>query len=386
MMHLSPVPVFCQLDGSYTLLFDTDWFRYLMLGLLIVLLLVILYIIYYHLKDRMVQRIEYKREFSEEGVYETEYVTMIETITNRSWLPLFFIDIEAYIYNGIQLQDIEYDRKRAMQYVTSRFHLLPFMRIRRKHEVYCAKRGFYQLETIDLFYNKKVRYISAPAQIYVYPRVVPLNEEMRPSSSMPGESLTTRRLFLDPFTFSGIREYRFGDPFNTVNFKATARSGGIGAQGLKVNSRDFCSNRTIMVYLNFQTDPDEQIPTGQYEGMMERGLSYTAAIIREANYMGYRAGFEANCVLVTGEKKVRFPLGSGDLHLKEILKEMAMIRTSVGVSYASLLENAVHEGYSDIEIVLITPCMTPEIEDRINDFQASGNHVALVKLSPEERK
>jgi len=145
MMHLSPVPVFCQLDGSYTLLFDTDWFRYLMLGLLIVLLLVILYIIYYHLKDRMVQRIEYKREFSEEGVYETEYVTMIETITNRSWLPLFFIDIEAYIYNGIQLQDIEYDRKRAMQYVTSRFHLLPFMRIRRKHEVYCAKRGFYQL-------------------------------------------------------------------------------------------------------------------------------------------------------------------------------------------------------------------------------------------------
>ena len=386
MMHLSPVPVFCQLDGSYTLLFDTDWFRYLMLGLLIVLLLVVLYIIYYHLKDRMVQRIEYKREFSEEGVYETEYVTMIETITNRSWLPLFFIDIEAYIYNGIQLQDIEYDRKRAMQYVTSRFHLLPFMRIRRKHEVYCAKRGFYQLETIDLFYNKKVRYISAPAQIYVYPRVVPLNEEMRPSYSMPGESLTTRRLFLDPFTFSGIREYRFGDPFNTVNFKATARSGGIGAQGLKVNSRDFCSNRTIMVYLNFQTDPDEQIPTGQYEGMMERGLSYTAAIIREANYMGYRAGFEANCVLVTGEKKVRFPLGSGDLHLKEILKEMAMIRTSVGVSYASLLENAVHESYSDIEIVLITPCMTPEIEDRINDFQASGNHVALVKLSPEERK
>ena len=25
----------------------------------------------------------------------------------------------------------------------------------------------------------------------------------------------------DPFTLNGIREYRFGDPFNSVNFKAT---------------------------------------------------------------------------------------------------------------------------------------------------------------------
>ena len=141
-----------------------------------------------------------------------------------------------------------------------------------------------------------------------------------------------------------------------------------------------------MVYLNFQVDIDDQIPTNQYEAMMERGLSYTAAIIREANYMGYRAGFEANCVLVTGEKKIQFPLGAGDLHLKEILKEMAKIRTSVGVSYMSLLEAAVHEDYSDIEVVLITPYINDEIEDRIVDFQAKGNHVALIKLTPEEKE
>ncbi len=375
-----------SVDSSYALLFDAPWFRYLMVGFLIALLLTVLYIIYYNLKDRMVQRLEYTREFTEEGVYETEYVYMIETITNKSWLPLFFIDVESFIYNGIQLQDVDFDPRKAMQYVTSRFHLLPYMRVKRKHEVYCAKRGFYQLETIDLYYNKKVRYISAPAELYVYPKVVPIREEMKPSSTMPGESVTTRRLFMDPFSFSGIREYRFGDPFNTVNFKATAKSGGFGSQGLKVNSRDFCSNRTIMVYLNFQTDIDDQIPTALYEPMMERGLSYTAAIIREANYMGYRAGFEANCVLVTGEQKVQFPLGAGDLHLKDILKEMSKIRTSVGVSYGSLLEAAVHQDYSDIEVVLITPYINDEIEDRIIDFQANGNHVALVKLTPEEKQ
>ncbi len=373
-----------EAPDSYTVFFEAAWFRYLMIGFLVALFLVILYVIYYHLKDKMVQKLEYTREFSEEGVYETEYVTMIETITNRSWLPLFFIDVESYIYNGIRLQDVEFDPKKAMQYVTSRFHLLPYMRIRRKHEVYCANRGFYQLETIDLYYNKKVRYISAPAELYVYPKVVPIHEEMKPSSLMPGESVTTRRLFLDPFSFSGIREYRPGDSFNTVNFKATAKSGAFGTQGLKVNTRDYCSNRTILVFLNFQVDVDDQIPTAKYEPMMERGLSYSAAIIREANYMGYRAGFEANCVLVTGEKKIQFPLGAGDLHLKEILKEMAKCRPSVGFSYVSLLEAAVHQGYSDVEIILITPVVTREMEDCIIDFQAKGNHVALVKLTPEE--
>ena len=348
-------------------------------------ILAVLYLIYRKLKDKMVGRIEYTREFSEKGVYEGEYVTMTETITNRSWVPLFFIDIESYIYNGIRLQDIPFEPKKAMQYLTSRFHLLPFMRIRRKHEVLCAKRGYYTLETIDLYYNKKVLYMNAPAELYVYPKVVPLNDEVMPSSTMPGESVTTRRLFIDQFSFSGIREYRSGDPFNSVNFKATARSAAFGIQGMKVNARDYCSNRTILVYLNFQTDLDDKIPTHIYEDMMERGLSYAAALIREANYMGYRAAFEANCVLITGEKKIQFPLGSGRLHLEEILKEMAKVRPSVGVSFLSLLQEGNRSDVSDIEIFLLTPFLNAEIEDEIIKFQARGNHVQILKLGMGEK-
>ena len=376
---VNPVPV--TPDG----LFDSVWFIRAVIIAFVLLVLVVLGFIYYKLKDKMAGRIEYTREFSDEGVYEGETVVMIETITNRSWIPLFFINVEAYIFNGIRLQDVEFDKRQAMQYVTSRFHLLPYMRIRRKHVVHCVKRGFYQLDSVDLYYNKKVRNISAPAQLYVYPKVLPIREEMKPSSLMPGESLTSKRLFQDPFSFSGIRQYRPGDPFYTVNFKAAAKSAALGMEGMKVNARDFCSNRTMMVFLNFQIDAEERIPTVQYEAMMERGLSYASAIIREANYMGYRAGFEANCVLVTGEKKIQFPLGTGNAHLKEILKEMAKVRSSVGISYGSLLQAAVYDGYSDIEIVLITPSFTAEIEDRIIDFQANGNNVTLLKLEPEEK-
>lgn len=372
--------------GFMNRLIESGWIRRIVIAFAILVLLAVLYFIYYKLKDKMVQRIEYTREFSEKGVYESEYVVMTETITNRSWLPIFFIDIESYIYNGIRLKDVEFDPKHAMQYVTSRFHLLPFMRIKRKHEVLCAKRGFYQLETIDMYYNKKIRYVNAPAELYVYPKVVPLRDEVKPSSTMPGESVTTRRLFADPFSFSGIREYRFGDPFNSVNFKATAKSGVLGAAGLRVNARDFCSNRTIMVYMNFQPDAENPVPTALYEQMMERGLSYASAIIREANYMGYRAGFEANCVLVTGEKKVSFPLGAGKLHLEEILKEMAKVRASVGVSILSLLEAGVRSDMQNIEIFLLTSYVSDEIEDQIIGFQTHGNHVQIVRLDAAGEK
>ena len=102
--------------------------------------------------------------------------------------------------------------------------------------------------------------------------------------------------------------------------------------------------------------------------------------------MGYRAGFEANCVLVTGEKKVSFPLGAGKLHLEEILKEMAKVRASVGVSILSMLEEGVRSDMQNIEIFILTSYINDEIEDQIIGFQTHGNHVQIVRLDAAGEK
>jgi uncharacterized protein (DUF58 family) len=262
---------------------------------------------------------------------------------------------------------------------------MPFMQIRRRHNIKCAKRGYYRLETVDIYYSKKVRYIDAPAEVYVYPRIVPLYESTEPTCDRQGDSFTRRWLIKDPFSLSGIRDYHFGDSFNSINFKATARSGRMDMSSLKVNNRDFCSARTFMVYLNFQTDTEIPISTPSYEAMMELGLSFSSAIIREASYNGYRAGFAANCCTVSGDDRIRFAIESGEKHLEEILKEMAKVRHKVGVSFFSMLDHDIKGGLNDTEIYIITPYVNDMLDEQIANFHRFSNNVNVLQLEDEER-
>jgi len=338
------------------------------------------------IREKLMERIVYHRTFSDIGAYEGEYVTLIETAYNPTPFPMFFVNIEGYIYNGIPMDEYQVDPKKAMQYYVSRFHLWPYMQIKRRHKIKCAKRGYYRLETVDIVYNRKARYIEAPADLYVYPKIIPLNEESQPASDKQGDAFSRRRLISDPFSVSGIREYRPGDSFNMINFKATARSGSINMDAFRVNNRDFCSARTFMVYLNFQTDADTVISTKSYEAMMELGLSFSSAIIREAAYSGYRAGFAANCMTSSGADNIRFAIEGGDSHLEEILKEMAKVRHKTGISFYSMLDHDIKGGICDSEIYIITPFASEILDEQISFFRRFGNNVNVLRLEDEERE
>ncbi len=343
-----------------------------------VLLLGVVYMI---LRSKLIHRITYTREFSEKGSYEGDELHLIETITNRSFLPFFFIDIEYYIFNELQYDGYVQDRNRTMQYTRSRFHIiLPYMRVRRKHTVKLLKRGFYQLDNVTFFYGRKEKRISAPAEVYIYPKMTGIDELPIPSSSMQGDAFSRQWLIRDPFSVSGIREYRFGDPFNSINFKATARSGRMGFEGIRVNNRDFCSNRNFMVYLNFQTPSEMAMLDKVYERFMERGLSYAAALLREAFTFGYRAGFSANCTLVSGEKFIRFPMTQGVRNYEEILQYMSLINLAEGISFAALLQNDVVGGLADSEVFILTTYMNETLDAVVDNFHKFGNNVSIIML------
>lgn len=343
--------------------------------------IVLLVVFYIFLSLKYIDRITYKREFSEKGSYEGDELQLIETIANRSFLPFFFIDIEYYIFNELQYDDYEQERDRNMQYTRSRFFIvLPYMQIKRRHTIKLKKRGFYQLDTVTFWYGRKQRRISAPAQVYVYPKLTGIDDLPIPSSSMQGDAFSKQWLIKDPFSVSGIREYRFGDPFNSINFKATAKSGKLGFEGIRVNNRDFCSNRNFMVYLNFQTPPEMAMQDRIYEKFMERGLSYAAALLREAFTFGYRAGFAANCTLVSGEKYIRFPMTQGVLHYEEILQQMSLVSMSEGISFAALLQNDILGGLFDSEVFLLTNYMNEALDSVVDNFHRFGNNVSVIML------
>ena len=353
----------------------------IMAAAIIAIVVAVLVVVYFILRSKFITRITYTREFSEKGSYEGDEVYLIETITNRSFLPFFFIDIEYYIFNELQYDDYVQERDRNMQYTRSRFNIiLPYMRVRRKHTIKLKKRGFYQLDKVTFWYGRHQRRISAPAEVYTYPKLTGIDELPIPSSSMQGDAFSKQWLIKDPFSVSGIREYRFGDSFNSINFKATAKSGKFGFDGIRVNNRDFCSNRNFMVYLNFQTSSESAMQDKIYEKLMERGMSYAAALLREAFTFGYRAGFAANCTLVSGEKYIRFPVTQGVLNYEEILQHMSLVSLSKGISFAALLQNDVLGGLCDSEIFLLTTYMNETLDAVVDNFHRFGNNVTVIML------
>ena len=361
-------------------------FKVILIVLGVLLLAVILLKIYGAMRASRLHRIVYERTFSDEGVYEGEEIEMIETVRNTGFFPLWGVDIESYFYNELELHEYEPDPHSTMQYVISRFNLGPYVQIKRRHKLTARKRGHYKFEVATIYAKKAPISMNAPMELFVYPKAIPLNLPPMAVGRMQGDFVSFRPLFTDPFSLAGIRDYRFGDPISQVNFKASARvpMTGFSSTPLKVNARDYCASRKLMVYMDFHLPMGSKIDGKEYGRRAERGLSFCAALIRDAVYGGFSVGYAANCKTMDGELSSRFPCESSDAHLVSILKEMAKMNPTDGASFASLLEKDIRGGMRDTEIIIISFSTHEEVLDRINTLEQLGNSVQTIILEGEE--
>ncbi len=363
-----------------------------LVALLIILLVLliagmILLIIYKKLKGKYLARLIYKREFSTKNVYAGETVTLTETIYNPTFFPLFSVDVEEYFLGGLWLDGAKPDpllkAGDEQEPVLSRFTLLPFMQTKRHHEVFCEKRGHYEISSVRIYRKNDPLFVSAPAEIYVYPALVDPMINSFPVSCLLGEYTSKRRLIQDPFSFAGIREYRFGDAMSAINYKATARHPIIAMSDIMVNIKDYCTGRIFMVYQNFHLQNAGKGLYDNYEKLMEYGLSVSSALIRDAVHNGCKVGFAANCP-VENESYVRYPMQSSDEHYKQIMQGFASMRLSDGISIKQLLQMDIDEGLNNAEIIFLTTYMDDDIDDRLRMLKQYSNAVTVITLSEED--
>ena len=324
------------------------------------------------LRRWQISLLKYDRYFSDVGVVEGETGELYEKITNPTFLPLLAVDIEAYIYGELALKGYTGAREGDMQFFISRFNLPPKKTVLRKRRFEAKKRGVYELGTASVTVGGEPVYFESHAKLYVYPRFVRTKTETLPKNTLTGDVLSARRLLTDPFNVSGIRDMAPGDPFNSINFKATARTGG---QRIKVNEREFCSGRIFMVFLNVQ-QPPESIPAERFEVILENALSFSASLVKSALEKGYRAGFAANC---GGDKgtSICFAPTSGQGALGELLKEMAAARLyECGMSFSALLSKLL-PGIKDADVFIITSSMLPEYNEQIKTYKRRNNTVTV---------
>ena len=337
---------------------------------------------------RLIHNIGYSREFSVGAVYAGEKVTLTETIYNPTRIPLLFAGIDGFITSDLKLTEYEDDNRDTMQYFYSEFRIImPHMKIRRRHEILCRRRGKYTVESVDIYLAGNVRHIVSPATLYVYPAPMKAPLTVPGASRILGDERAFLPLISDPFARSGLREYLPGDPMNMINFKASARTGG------------FMNGRTVMIYLNLRQSVHTETAVGsanayspakkamsgaQFDQMVEYALSQTCKLLLSAVRGGYRAGFAVNGECGGSSRNyVRFEPSTGEHHLEGILRYIAGLKTNAGASFPKMLADDLRSGMTGVEAYVFTAYGDPDTEKNIRLLRQAGNSVRVVLMRPD---
>ncbi len=325
-----------------------------------------------------VDRLRYERYFADACVYEGDSTELIETIWNPTLFIVPFTDVGSYFYSGLAVDGKQPEK--GMSLFLSRYHLLPFEKVTRRLRVECVRRGYYRLTSVFITRCGEEHHIEAPAEIYVYPQIENLGENVQSAYGM-GDVLSRRKLVMDPFTVSGVREYQPGDSFHTINFKASARLSAGGQARFMVNRYEYCSNFKYYVYQNFHLPKSGDVLFREYEDMMENGLKFAASLVVKALDAGGICAFGANCTTLEGGQKTEFPLRGGEVHKNDILREMAKIRAIDGASFASMLAADIAKGITNSEVFIITSYVDESIAEQISVLEYMGNTVRVISLN-----
>ena len=335
-------------------------------------------------KKRMLKYVDFSREFSEKGVYENDYIELIEIIQNNSFFPLFFVDIESVFYSELQLEEIELHMPGKYQHITERYHLLPRMQIKRTHKIRCKTRGYYKLEGVSIKNSPDDIFIKSCAEVFVFPKPIKLKNQICYNHISQGNSTVNSGLLFDRFSFSGIRNYMPGDTLTHINFKSTSKIPP-GSKGIpiKVNKYDYNSEKNVVIGINFQKSIElkEEINTSE---VLEKALSFASYIISSNYKSDIQIGYFSNNKTLNGDNHVYLECKKGKHHYTNILKSMANAYIlGCGISFSSLLYKYIKTGTTNTQFYIFTMELDKLTVDRINYLQKCGNKINVISLNDE---
>ena len=326
--------------------------------------------------------LRYRREFTRTTLFAGETTEMVETLENRKFLPVPWLRVESRMPDSMlfgRQQNLSVDGSR---YHRSVFFLGPYRRIVRRHAVRCEARGLFDMSSVavtsgDLFGLKgSSRQHDVGLKVMVYPRLYSPDAAELPSSRWQGELLVKRWIVPDPFLYSGIREYRSGDPMRDVHWRASARTG-----KLQVMQRDFTASPRLMVLINVQVDERQWNKLNPREAaLIEQAISLGATAALHAIENGVEAGVGSNGGISGGVEKelLYIPPAASPQQRDILLDALARLKTERQLSFHTYLDSL--PGVTDMDFLIVTPYVTPMLEQRADLLRARGNTVLFLPV------
>lgn len=272
----------------------------------------------------MAQRFIYKRwwdtgltldvRFSARAVFESETLTITETLSNNKPLPLPLIEV-TLLSRAFIAAETRTDKPAQV------FSLFAYRSAEVSTRYICARRGFFRprgfaIGGFDLTMSDwHTRFVQTREAVTVYPRPIDAAGVSIPYRRLAGEIAARRFWNDDPFAFRGIRLYHPGDRLRDINSKASARCG-----TLMTNMYDGSAVRELYMVLNVQ-DHMELTDTRLLEG----AIRLAAFLARFFTEEGIPTALLSNGLDAETGAEVQVRPGTSQAHLWRIYEALARI-------------------------------------------------------------
>ena len=350
----------------------------------LILVVVVLYTAQHVLISKFaLHGLRYTRHFADRSAYEGERTELVEILRNDRPLFLPWVRAESRISPYLL-----FGRQENLEVTGERFHksvffLHPYQQITRRHRVTLMHRGVYDIGNVALTAGDLIGTSASslelytPARIEVYPRLLSEEELPLPVSRMQGEIVSRRRLLQDPFLMNGIRPYQTGDNRRDIHWAATARM-----NSLQVKTHDYTADTKLLCVINCQMSEDQWGDLMDYEQqLIERLISIAASVCLWALQNGMAAGFAANMPLEPKGECAMLPPALHTAREEELLSAFAHLHVNRVRSFNTFLEDLYY--LKDTDILLLTPYVSPDMEQRAEQLRERGNTVTLYELEKE---
>ena len=312
-------------------------------------------------------------DFKDHYLYEGAGTQVTETLSNRKFLPLPWVQVKFEIFrNGATCNLFKSDV----------YNILFQQKITRQSRQTFAKRGVYTVSSMDLISydlfisTKFVRHIPARAVITVYPKPVDRDLVEILYRRLMG-TLTTRRYTLeDPFIFKGIREYRDGDSFRDINFAASAKNMvGSGGEWL-VNTHEYTVDQSVHILLLTDKATD-YFDENEYESALRLAASFTTMLEEDQ----IPVSFDTNGLDSLEGTQPGAAAGASPQHINSVLDLLARLDvTKTGDAGPGKIKDLTGSRLEDQYFLIIAP---DHSKDMLEAYQQLRQYTdACLYLSP----
>jgi uncharacterized protein (DUF58 family) len=211
----------------------------------------------------------------------------------------------------------------------------------------------------------------------VHPKAQPLSRfDLIPKHQM-GPISVKRWISPDPILAVGARAYTHDDPFNTIDWKSTAKTG-----HLQVKKMDYTSEPSLHIYFDVQSNQKHWNEIDK--DAVENGVDICASLLEEAMKLHAPIGFCVNSVDPFSRNATFIVPSSSKAQKSKILDALAMVSPYRGLPMSQLIRQTHGKLQMGTVIVVVTACLTQSLFGEIKFLGEKGYRVKVIALKKPE--